>query len=380
MGVAIIAPMLPPAPLRLGLDVRLTYYTSGGIAKYVRRLAAGLPALDPDNDYFHFYRRGHAETFSDRACRIDCWTPAHHRLELYALSAEIAPHRLDLLHSPDFIPPLAGGRRTVITVHDLTFLRYPEFLTADSRRYYNAQIRWAVRRADAISADSQATKADLVTLLGVDPGKVTVIYLGHDPEFQILPRDRVSHTLARLGLTPGYLLFVGTFEPRKNVPGLFAAYFRLRQLLPDAPPLVLVGWRGWLFDKTAEVMRELGLESQVRFVENLPPEDLPAVYNGASVFVLPSHYEGFGFPVLEAMGCGVPCVISDRASLPELGGAAALAVNPDEPDALADALRRALTDSALRVEMSRQGLEQTQKFRWENTARETLALYRQVLA
>jgi glycosyltransferase involved in cell wall biosynthesis len=150
--------------------------------------------------------------------------------------------------------------------------------------------------------------------------------------------------------------------------------------MPDAPPLVLAGWRGWLFDKTAAVMKELGLEAQVRLLENLPPADLPALYNGASVFVLPSHYEGFGFPVLEAMGCQVPCVISNRASLPELGGEAALQVDPDDPDALAEALRRALTDSDLRAGMRRKGLEQVQKFRWENAARETVALYRRVLA
>jgi glycosyltransferase involved in cell wall biosynthesis len=365
--------------MRLGLDVRLTYYTSGGIAKYIRRLAAALPELAPQDSHFHYYRRGQRETISDRAQRVDCWTPAHHWLELYALSAEVAPQRLDLLHSPDFIPPLLGYRRSVITVHDLTFLRYPEFLTAESRRYYNAQIRWAVRRADAISADSQATKDDLVNLLGVNPDKVTVIYLGHDAEFRPLAAEAVAPALARHNLAAGYLLFVGTFEPRKNVPGLFAAYFRLRQLLPDAPPLVLVGWRGWLFDKTAEVMQELGLARQVRLIEDLPPADLPAIYNGASVFVLPSHYEGFGFPVLEAMGCGVPCVISNRASLPELGGDAVLAVDPDDPDALAEALRRALSDSQLRADMRRKGLAQVEQFQWERTARETLALYGQVL-
>ncbi|HLE29027.1 MAG TPA: glycosyltransferase family 1 protein [Anaerolineales bacterium] len=364
--------------MRLGLDVRLTYYTSGGISKYIRHLAADLPALSPQHEHIHLYRRGHAETFSPRARRVDCWTPAHHRLEAFALAVEAAPHRLDLLHSPDFIPPLGGCRRSIITVHDLTFLLHPEFLTAESRRYYNGQIRRAVRQANAISADSQATKDDLVNLLSVPPEKITVIHLGHDPEFHPLAAEAVSSVLARLDLSPGYILFVGTFEPRKNVPGLLHAYAQLLRLLPDAPPLVPVGHRGWLFDEAASLVRDLGLEAHVRRLESLPAADLPAVYNGASVFVLPSHYEGFGFPVLEAMGCGVPCVIADRASLPEIAGEAALKVDPASPDDIAEALRRALTDSALREAMRQKGFDQVKKFTWEKTARATLALYERV--
>jgi glycosyltransferase involved in cell wall biosynthesis len=367
------------APFSVGLDVRLTYSTHGGIAKYIRRLASALPQRDPQRRHVHFYRRGHRETFSPLAHRVDCWTPAHHWLEPIALSAEVSRHRPALLHSPDFIPPLWGYQRSVITVHDLTFLSHPEFLTGESRRYYNGQIRMAVKLAHAISADSHATKADLVNRLSVIPEKITVIHLGLDEAFHVLPPEEAAPALARLGLSPGYLLFVGTFEPRKNVPGLFAGYFRLRKLTPDAPPLVLVGHRGWLFDATISLMRDLGLEQHVRFFENLPAADLPAVYNGASAFVLPSHYEGFGFPVLEAMGCGVPAIISNRASLPEIGGEAALTVDPDDPDALADALRRVLADSALRESMRAKGLEQVKRFTWEKTVQKTLELYNQVL-
>jgi glycosyltransferase involved in cell wall biosynthesis len=365
--------------MRIGLDVRLTYYTQGGIAKYVRRLARDLPALDAENEHIHLYRRGHAETFSERARRVDCWTPAHHWLEMAALAFEARPHRLDLLHSPDFIPPLWGYRRSVITVHDLTFLSHPEFLTRDSRRYYNGQIRTAVKLTDAIATHAHATKADLVNLLSVIPEKITVIPLGLDEEYHVLPPDQVTAALERLNLPRGYVLFVGTFEPRKNIPGLFAAYFRLRKRLPEAPPLVLVGHRGWLFDAAASLMRELGLEQSVRFFENHPAADLPALYNGAGAFALISHYEGFGFPALEAMGCGTPVILSNRASLPEVGGEAALTVEPDDPDAIADALYRVLTDSELSADLRAKGLERARQFRWAKTAQETLALYGRVL-
>ncbi len=368
-------------PPRLGLDARLTYYSAGGIAKYIRNLAAALPALAPERAHVHFYRRKQAETFSPAARRVDCWTPAHHRLERWALAAEILPHGLDLLHSPDFIPPAAGYRRSVITVHDLTFLRYPEFLTVEARRYYNSQIGWAVRRAAAIAADSQATKVDLMELLGVPGDKVTVIPLGLDPEFRPdAPEGADVATLGRLGLARGYVLFVGTFEPRKNVKGLLRAFAQWRSEVPEAPPLVLVGRAGWLFDETLAEITRLGLEAHVRRLEELPAADLPAVYRGAGVLVLPSHYEGFGFPVLEAMGCGTPVICSNRASLPEIAGDAAVMVDPDDERALADALGRVLGDTTLRAELAARGLVRAQLYTWERTARETLALYERVLA
>ena len=367
-------------PQRLGLDVRLTYYTSGGIARYIRHLAAWLPALDRTREHVHLYRRGHAETLSAQARRVDCWTPAHHRLESAALALETWPLRLDLLHSPDFIPPLAGSRRAVITVHDLAFLRYPEFLTADSRRYYNGQIRRAVRQADAIISVSEATRDDLVHLLAVPPEKITVIPHGADEAFRPLSAEAAQPALLRLGLQPGYVLFVGTFEPRKNVAGLLRAYAQLRQRLPDAPPLVLAGGKGWLFEPTAALVKALQLEPWVTFVENFQSADAPALYNGAGAFALLSHYEGFGFTVLEALSCGRPAVIANRSALPEVAGDAALRVDPDQPDAAADALYRILTDAALRADLSRRGLERARQFTWETAARQTLAVYERVLA
>jgi glycosyltransferase involved in cell wall biosynthesis len=366
--------------MRLGLDLRLTYYTRGGIAKYARRLAERLPALAAEHTHVHFYRRGHAETFATQAQRVACWTPAHHRLETAALSVELFPHRLDLFHSPDFIPPRFGARRFVITVHDLAFLRYPAFLTAESRRYYNGQIAGAVRRAHAISADSRATQADLVNLLSVPPEKITVIPLGLDAQFRPRPASEVAATLARFSLPRGYVLFVGTFEPRKNVPTLLYAYAQLRARWQDAPPLVLVGNTGWQFEEVLRLAHELKLDVHLRRLENVPDADLPALYSGAGVCVLPSHYEGFGFPVLEAMGCGTPVIYANVSSLPEVAGQAGLPVDPDDVDALADALHRALTDSSLRADLTQRGLAQAQMFTWDKTVRATLALYESVLA
>src|SRR5712692_8447794 len=258
---------------QIGLDLRLTYYTGGGISRYIRHLATDLPALDQRFAYTHFYRHGDVVTYSAGARRVDCLTPAHHRLERIALSAEVWRYRLDLLHSPDFIPPVGVYARSVITVHDLTFLRYPQFLTADSRRYYNDQIRWAVGRADAISSDSFATRDDLVNLLKVPPAKITVIHLGLEPNYTARAASDDHNTLQRLGLAPGYILFVGTFEPRKNVGGLLAAYALLRQRVADAPRLVVVGRRGWLFEDSLRRLRELALEPHVSLLTDQAETD-----------------------------------------------------------------------------------------------------------
>lgn len=365
--------------MRIGLDARITHYTHGGISAYVRHLAATLPALDSANDYIIFHSRKARASLTmpanANACRANCWTPAHHRFERAVLGLELLPHRLDLLHSPDFIPPL-GSFRSIITIHDLTFLRYPQFLTADSHRYYNDQIRFAVRRADAILADSDATRADIIDLLGTPPHKITTVHLAPDTIFRPLPVDQVDAVLNRLNLPKGYFLFVGTFEPRKNILGLISAYAILP---PDSPPLVIAGNKGWLFADVHQLVADLNLAARVIFLQDFAAADLPALYHGASVFVLPSHYEGFGLPVLEAFACGTPVVISDRASLPEIAADAAALCDPDDPASIAQAIRRVLDDPTFRTSLIARGRERAKDFSWEKCAKETLAVYRKVL-
>jgi len=286
---------------------------------------------------------------------------------------------LDLLHTTDFIPPAWGYRRSVITVHDLTFLHYPQFITAESRAYYNRQIAGAVRRADHILADSHATQSDLISMLNVPGEKVTVVHLAADPAFRPMDEDQVMPVVARYGLQPGFLLCVGTLEPRKNLPGLLEAYRLLLGVLDDFAPLVLVGGRGWLYDEIFERVEALRLGERVRFLHDVPDADLPGLYNAAGLLTTPSFYEGFGLPALEAMACGTPVVVSDRSSLPEIVGQAGRLVNPDDPHDLAQALAQVLTDGSLRERMRALGLERAAQFSWERTARETLAVYRRVL-
>lgn len=366
--------------MRIGIDARMLAYRRGGISSYIRHLLPALASIDAGNDYWilrHRRDRTRREA-GPNFRRATVWTPCHHRLERWALGAEVLRLRLDLLHSPDFIPPAFGARSFVITVHDLNFLYYPQFQTAESRRYYNDQISWAVARADHILADSEATRTDLMRLLNVPPQKVTTVYLGVDPDFRPLPSDRVREVLARYGLVPGYLLFVGTLEPRKNLPGLLTAYRILRSREAIREPLVVVGSRGWLYGEIFARLEALGLEGAVCFLENVPDEDLPALYNGAALLAMPSFYEGFGLPALEAMACGTPVVLSNRGSLPEIAGGAAVVVNPDSPEDIAAGIAQVLEDPALRETLRARGLARAAQFTWEETARRTLQIYLQV--
>ena len=361
------------------IDLRLHAYAPGGISRYARRLAVELGRLLPPATLTLLPHRQETKALRVPGARIyRAWTPPHHRLERWALSAELWPQRFDLLHSTDFIPPWRGARRSVITVHDLNFLYYPQYLTASARRYYNAQIAWAVARADAILADSEATRRDLERLLAVPPERVRVTHLAADACFQPLPNAETRAVLTRYGLTPGYLLFVGTWEPRKNLPGLLEA-LALLHARGEKLHLVIAGRPGWLYADIFTRVQQLHLEAWVRFIEKVPLGDLVALYNGALALTMPSFYEGFGLPALEAMQCGTPAIVADRASLPEVMGTAGLLIDPDDPETLAEACATLAGDADLRARLRAAGLERARTFTWAATAQATLEVYREVL-
>jgi len=367
----------------IALDARLNAYREGGIAEYTRCLAESLAQLDSEGSYALIQHvRMRAPLLRASNWRIlHALTPPHHRLERVALGLELSRWHPRLLHSPDYIPPRFGARHFVITVHDLTFIRYPQFQTAESLRYYRGNLAAALRQAAHILTDAEAIKRELVEDLGVAAERVSVHPLGVDhARFRPLPEAEVQPILAARKVPRGCVLFVGTFEPRKNLSGLLQAYALLRQQLPDAPPLVLVGRRGWLYERIFEQVTALKLDDHLIWLENLPSEALPALYNGAGVLVQPSFYEGFGFPPLEAMACGTPTVVARRGALPEVVGETGLLIDPERPDEIAAALARALTDSAFRAHSRAAGRARAQHFTWQRTAQIALAVYRRVLA
>jgi glycosyltransferase involved in cell wall biosynthesis len=285
-----------------------------------------------------------------------------------------------VFHSPDFVLPPTWRARTVLTVHDLSFLTTPHTSDPALRRYLMDAVPRSVARADRILADSESTQRDLVRHLSVEPERIRVVYPGVGPEFQPLDSQAVGGVRARYGLDGPFVLSVGTLQPRKNYPLLIEAYGRLRELDPALGDvsLVIAGGRGWLYDEIDATIERLGETARVRLLGFVPEEDLPALYNAAAAFAMPSLYEGFGIPVVEALACGTPVVASNVSSLPEAGGDAALLVPPDDVAAVADALRRLLTDRELRATLRQRGFAHAQRFTWEAAAQTVVAVYREL--
>ncbi len=351
----------------------------GGISQSTLHLLPALAALDSRHDYLIFHLGRDRRNYTPAApqfMRRRLWTPCHHRLERWTLTLELLPRRLDVWHSPDFIPPQRGARRQVITVHDLNFLYYPHYLTRQSQRYYLEQITWAVHRADVVVADSEHTRQDIIQRLGVALDKVHTVYLAANPLYSrpVTP-TQIAQTLATYDLPAGYILFVGTLEPRKNVAMLLEAYDRLRADWGFDRPLVLVGRRGWLSEEIVAALHAPHRQGWVRHLEGVEDQRLAHLYHAAAALALPSVYEGFGLPALEALHCGCPVVCSNRSSLPEVVGPAGLLVEPDDPAAWAVALAQAAGDTALRATLREQGYRQAQRFSWPQTARQMQAVY-----
>jgi glycosyltransferase involved in cell wall biosynthesis len=289
---------------------------------------------------------------------------------------------LDLFHDPSGVTPLlfgAGRARTVITVHDVFAWSCPGTSNLLDTVIYRHWLPRVLPGVDAVITDSQASKTDISKYLGVPSSKVNVIHLGVDGCFHPVAGELAATVGRSHGLPDRYVLYLGSVEKRKNLSTLLRAYAHLRRLV-QVPKLVIVGAKRHRSAGIEEILQELALVEHVLFPGYVPDEDLPALYSGADLFVFPSLYEGFGLPPLEAMACGTPVVTSNVSSLPEVVGDAAITVTPYDVEALAEAMRRVLTDADLRAELREKGLARAKQFTWERCAQETLAVYEQVLA
>ncbi len=405
--------------MRIGFDITALYIAQGGIFYYDYNLIRALLEQGREHDYIlldYHPIHGRRETPPEirhllapnarivhcrglRHYRLSRWPPMRHpRLRPIARSIDrlLSPpwtavteavmrrkltpilEGVDLFHSSDVLQWKQPGATSVVTIYDLTVLLFPEYHTADTRELQWRKYRFAQEEADIIIAISEATKRDIETHLGIPAGRVRVVYGGVDPAFHpIEARQAVAQRLKPLGLTPGhYILHVGTLEPRKNLVRLVEAYHRLRQKrTAPTPPLALAGVKGWMYREIYARVEALHLERAVHFLGWVDEATLPALYNGASLFVYPSLYEGFGLPVLEAMACGVPVVTSNAASLPEVVGDAGLTVEPEDTVGLAEAIAQLLDDPDLRAEMRRRGLARARQFSWKRAAQRLLTIY-----
>lgn len=287
----------------------------------------------------------------------------------------------DVVHSPSFIMPMVRGRQYhVLTVHDMTSFTLPNYHTRLRRSFaYRQLLLRSIRRAHAITVPSRSSQEDVLHWVPDIPrSKVRVIPAGIGEEFKVYPQGAIQETLGRLGLPASYILYVGTIEPRKNIELLVQGYKRLVTMGKTKEHLVLVGRLGWGYDELLKQMESPEIQNRVHLVGYVHQKDLPLLYAGATLFVYPSLQEGFGFPPLEAMACGAPTISSQTSSLIEnLQGAAKL-VPPDDLESLIAAMHQLLNDEASREQYRREGFARAAKFRWEETALQTLRCYQEV--
>ncbi len=285
--------------------------------------------------------------------------------------------RPDVAFIPAHVLPLVPPRRSVVTIHDLGYEHYPEAHPRSQRLYLRLSTRWSAHAATRIIAISETTKRDLVRFTGIDPAKISVVYHGVHQRFQPSAAAVSAAAARKYGLDGAYLLFISTIQPRKNLVRLIDAYAQALNLYPELPPLALGGKPGWLTRQIEQRAAAHGIAAQVRFLGYVDDADLPALIGGATIYLLPSLYEGFGMTVLEAMACGTPVITSNVSSLPEVAGPAAILVDPTDTAALATAIGDLARDADRRADLRTQGLDWAARWTWERSARQTLDVLEQ---
>lgn len=374
----------------IGIDYTAAYEQGAGIGRYVRELIRALAAEDDHMPYRLFVAGATSKNLPAAPGPNFRWRPTPitplwfariwHRLQL-PLPVELFTGRVSLFHATDFtLPPTLPGVPTLLTVHDLSFVRAPETATPVLKAYLDQVVPRSVRCAAHILADSQATKDDLVEFYDTPPEKITVLLSGVDVRFAPVTDEAMQQAVRERYNLPDrpYIFSVGTVQPRKNYARVIEALAALGPAYADFH-LVIVGGRGWLDSPIYQAVDEFGLADRVHFTGFVRDEDLPTLYSAATCLAYPSLYEGFGFPVLEAMACGIPVITSNISSMPEVAGDAALLVDPYDVSAISDTLRRLLADETLRADLIARGFMQAQQFTWARAARQLKDIYHRML-
>lgn len=369
------------------LDARTITAHFPGIGRYTYELARHLPAAAPDWQFiFAINPAQRTETRFDVPALAQ---PAHARLhevtpgifswqEQLALPRQLTP--ANLVHFPYYIRPYLVPRPTLTTVYDIISHLYPAYLPSPwHRAIFEFTTRLTLARSRHILTLSVSAADDLQRVYGVDPRRITVTPAAADPRFRPIPPDDVAALRQRLNLSPTYVLFVGSNKPHKNLPTLIHAWSHLKSTL-QPPTLLLAGREDPRYTGIRQAIMEAGLGEDVRVLGAVAETDLPALYSGAALFVLPSLYEGFGLPLLEAMACGTAVACSKTSSLPEVvGREAGLLFDPTDAHAMAAVIANALTEPGLLDHLRVQAVQRARAFTWQRTAEQTIAAYERVL-
>lgn len=351
-----------------------------GIGRYAYHLVKSLSEIDSRNEYYLYAPKNLFDTKRE----VPRFNAPNFfvKVDVFNAGVEKAVGKIDIYHAPSPEDLNVKNAKIVVTVHDLVHKAFPEGHTRDTIRTAEAQLKDIVKKAERIICCSQNTINDLKRFSRVNPSKVRLVYQGVDQDdFYKLgegERKLARRILKDKGLEEPFLLFVGTIEPRKNLKNLLKAYYLLRDKKTFTGKFVVVGMPGWMNEGLGTLIKELKIENDVKFLGFVTMQELRYCYNLAEVFVFPSFYEGFGFPIIEAMSCGAAVVTSNVSSCPEVAGDAALLIDPAQPEAIAEALERILENENLCLQLKERALKRAGQFSFERTARETLKVYEEL--
>ncbi|MEM1204566.1 MAG: glycosyltransferase family 1 protein [Acidobacteriota bacterium] len=355
-----------------------------GIGTYVRNLIRQLAAIDDENRYLLLTLPEGQQALEGLP---DNFEPVIHRVPVYSARELVATAwrlwrlKVDLYHSTHYVLPLAVPCRTVVTIHDIIHLLYPEFLPNRVALFYaQRMIRRSLDRGERIVTVSHNTKSDLMSYFGVDGRKIEVVYNGiEEPFLETLEDDELDRWRRQLGLDRPYLLFVGNPKPHKNLDNVVKAYARATRMHDFPHPLVCVGDRSGIEFRIRQRAEQLGISDRIVLLGHVAQEALPAIYQGASLFLYPTLYEGFGLPVIEAMASNVPVITSNTSALKEIAAGYAHLVNPLDVEAMAKAIVQCMSDKDHRDSLRKVGRRRAGDFSWRRAAERTLRIYRSAL-
>jgi len=365
--------------LRIGIMARGLSGPTGGVRRYIASITHALLTIDRKNEYVLYYDHrshlGENPTAIEKVINI----PSKMLYDHIALPLAVRRDRVDVLFCPKNVVPPLSNCKSVTIVHDLGYMANPTYYAPVDTLYMNLAMRWSIRKSSAIIAVSQNTKADLVSRLGAKAEKIHCIYEAMDENYRLIEdRARLENVRDKYNLPSEFILSVAGLQRRKNLPNLIKAFSLLRERPEINHKLVMIGAPSWQHSAILSEMRASPVRNEIQWLKFIPEEDLPVIYNLATLFVFPSLYEGFGLPLLEAMACGCPVVCSNTSSLPEIAGDAAILVDPTSIEQLADGIYKVLVDDNLQNDLIKKGLERASCFSWERAAKETLEVFEEV--
>lgn len=372
---------------RIGIDVTPLPKKPVGAGQYIINLVNGILQSDSEFDYyiiaheddFPFFQL--PEKFKEKFIFVsDHGRGIRILWEQFILPFVLLKNKIDLLHCLHYSRPIFSPCPVIVTIHDMTFFLIPEMHLWIKKIYFRFFIQYSAKNCPYVIAISESTKKDMVNILKIPSEKIVVTILGKSEDFkQIYDHEKFEQIKNKYKLPDQFILFVGLIEPRKNVGLLIQSYLDVVMNLDNNTDLVVAGRWGWESQKITELVESSDFSNRIHFPGYIDQNDLPILFNMAKIFIYPSNYEGFGLPVLEAMACGTPVITTNVSSMPEFVGDSGFLIEPENRNALSNAILTLINNETLQSSLSTKALAQSKKFTWNNTVKQTISLYKKLL-